>query len=138
MIRLATSPEPHAVRASPSVLTMFSATHKTSTQPYSLHAPRPEPEPNPEPNPEPDTAVSAQHDEHAGITVADWDELFHAVIARLQACAGVASKEHAPEHRLGAVASLQVTVQECVASLNWLHAALPRERQQHQLHQSAH
>ena len=127
MIRLATSPEPHKATTARSVLAMFKANNMTHT----THRNIPAPDPDPEPNPEPDAAISAQQ---CDITPADWDVLFHAVTARLQACSGPATaeqlSEHVPEHLLGVTASLQATVRECVASLNQLHAVLTRERQQ--------
>lgn len=131
MIRLADSFDPPLVRNAPSVLAMFKeanlfdAAHVSAHAP--THAPPHVPKPEPQPNPEPDAAVSSQNTE---INLADWDALFHAITARLQACSGPASLEHLPEHMLGVTATLQVTVRECAASLNRLHAALVRERQQ--------
>ena len=103
------------------MLAMFKAENMFVAAPCSVTVPRPDPEPNPEP----DSAVTAPHSD---LSAADWDELFHAVVARLQACTGLDPKARQPEHLLGVTASLQVTVQECVTSLNWLHAALPRDR----------
>lgn len=123
MIRLATSTEPHTARIARSVLAMFKANNMTDT----THRNIPAPEPDPEPNPEPDAALTAQRSD---INPADWDVLFHAVTARLEACTGPAPLEQLPEQLLGVTAPLQATVQECVASLNQLHAVLTRERQQ--------
>ena len=127
MIRLAISTEPHSLQSAYTAFPMFKARKSTETELWGSHTPRPMPEPNPEPNPEPDAAVSVQH---SALAQDDWDQLFHAVVARLQACAGADAFQQAPDHRLGMSASLQVTVQECVVSLNWLHAALLREREQ--------
>ena len=55
----------------------------SSDMPNSMHRPIPAPEPNPEPNPAPDAAWP---NDHANITPADWDQLFHAVQARLEDC----------------------------------------------------
>ena len=106
-----------------------------------------EPSLEPQPNPEPDAAVGTnsiqvdpvdqnaeiyQTDQAPSISPADWDALFYAITARLRACAGSDSLDHLPEHMLGVTASLQATARECAASLNKLHAALVRERHQHQ------
>ena len=134
MIRLANSFEQHAVSNAPSVLAMFKTDNMFQTAPMSGPAPKPRPEPDPEPNPEPDAAISLSTTEivqASSISPADWDALFHAITARLEACCGPASSDHLPEHTLGVTASLQATVRECAASLNQLHAALVRERQQH-------
>ena len=111
---------------------MFKEANLFDARHFNGHVPKPEPEP--QPNPEPDAAIGTRTDQtpHTGdISPADWDALFHAVTARLQACSGPANWEHLPEHRLGATATLQVTVRECAASLNRLHAALLRDRQHH-------
>ena len=110
---------------------MFKPDNRLGTAPKSSHAPKPDPEPNPEP----DAAIgirSAEIAQACDISPADWDALFHGITARLEACSGPASLEHLPEHMLGVTASLQVTVRECVASLNRLHAELVHERQKHQ------
>lgn len=102
---------------------MFRVDNMTDTTHRSI----PAPDPDPEPNPEPDAAISARLSD---ITPADWDVLFHAVTARLQACTGPAPLEQLPEHLLGVTATLQATVRECVASLHQLHVVLTLERQQ--------
>ena len=133
MIQLASAPDlsqqPHNASTAGFILTMFKDPSRLDSSIPSIHAPRPDPErnPDPEPNPEPDSAVSAKHSD---ITPADWDTLFHAVIARLETCAGHAPLAQMPEHALGVTATLQATLRECVASMNWLHAALLRERQE--------
>lgn len=127
MIRLATSSEQPSARTVLSVQAMFRANNITATIPRSSPAPKPDPEPNPEP----DSAVIARCFD---ITPADWDTLFYAVTARLQACAGPDTSEQfsedVSEHLLGVPASVQATVRECVMSMNQLHAALMYERQQ--------
>ena len=137
LIRLASSFETFAVSNVPTVLAMFKADGMSGPAAMSSPAPAPEPEPNPEP----DAAVgimgaeitqSAQLSQDSDISPADWDTLFYAITQRLQACSGPVSVDHVPEHMLGVTASLQVTVRECAASLSRLHAALVRERQQHQ------
>ena len=131
VIRLATSFEPYLARATPSALAMFKADNMFDTTPSSSPAPKPDPQPNPEPDAAIDT-TNVCTAPATDISPADWDALFHAITARLQACSGPASVDHLPEHMLGVTASLQVTVRECAVSLNRLHAALVRERQQHQ------
>ena len=131
MIRLSSSHEPYAARAGPSVLASLKPKDMFNTAAPSSHAPKPDPQPNPEP----DAAIgirSAQVAQTSDINPADWDALFHAITARLEACSGPASLAHLPEHMLGVTVSLQVTVRECVASLNRLHSELVRERQQRQ------
>ena len=113
---------------------MFKANNMSDTTLSSSPAPKP----NREPNPQPDAAIgvrSAQIAQTSHISPADWDELFHAITARLEACSGTARLTHVPEHMLGVTASLQVAVRECAASLQLLHMALVRERQLHQHHQ---
>ena len=127
MIRLATSPEPHAVNTARSILNMF----KTSGLPDPTHRSVPGPRPNPEPNPEPDAALAAHF---PNISPADWDRLFDAVTERLQASTSPAPSDAAAQHPLGMTATLEETVSECVESLNRLHTMLTRERQhRHQL-----
>ena len=127
MIRLATSPEQTSANTVHSVKALFRLNNITDSIACSIPAPKPEPEPNPEP----DAAVNARCFD---ITPADWDTLFYAVTARLQACSGASTSEQlsedVPEHLLGAPASVRATVRECVVSLNHLHAALIHERQQ--------
>ena len=129
MIRLATSPEPHTVSNARSVLALFKPSNMIATTHRSI----PAPEPDPEPNPAPDAAVNTQE---CGIDPSDWDVLFHAVTVRLQACTAPVPLEQLRDnthgHELGMTASLQVTVLDCVESMNLLHAALPRDwHQQH-------
>ena len=124
MTRLATSTEPLAVRnARSSALTMFRANNSAE----DAHRDIPEPEPNPEPNPAPDGAVTARGSK---LSPADWDVLFNAVTARLQACGGSDMPTNLPEHLLGASASMQTTVRECVEALKRLQVDLTQERQQ--------
>ena len=108
---------------------MFKETDLIDAMRRGVHAPRPEPDPNPEPNPEPDSTVNARRSE---ISPADWDILFHAVIERLETCAGHAPLAEMPEHALGVSGSIQTTLRECVVSMKWLQVALLRERDQHQ------
>lgn len=123
MIRLATSPDPHTVNATRSVLTMFKRNSMTDPTHRSIPGPRP----NPEPNPEPDAELAARF---PNISPADWDRLFDAVTERLQASAAPAPLEAVAQHPLGMTATLEETVSECVESLNRLHTMLTRERQQ--------
>ena len=133
MIRPAHFNDPYSVRRAPSVQALFKEANLFDARHVNGHVPKPEPEP--QPNPEPDAAIFSRADQAfrtCDISPTDWDALFHAVTARLEACSGPANPRHLPEHRLGASATLQVTVRECAASLKRLHAALMRERQQHQ------
>ena len=131
MIELASksdlSEQPYNAGTANSRLTMFKNTSGLDSSIRNIHAPRLEPESSPEPNLEPDPAASAAHSD---IAPADWDMLFHAVIERLETCAGHAPPEQMAEHALGVTAALQATLLECVASMNHLHAALSRERQE--------
>ena len=132
MIRTANSLGPHTASNAPWVRTMFKETNLFDATQRSAQQPRqkpdPDPEPNPEPNPEPDSALHAGHFE---ISPADWDTLFHAVIERLQTCAGHAPLAQIPEHALGESPSVQATLHECVLSMKWLHVALQSERDLH-------
>ena len=109
---------------------MFIETNLSDATQRTIHAPMagPDPSPNLELNPEPDSAASARRSE---ISPDDWDILFHAVIERLQTCAGHAPLAQMPEHALGVSGSIQATLRECVVSMKWLHVALLRERDQH-------
>ena len=129
MIRLATSPEPHIVSNARSIFALFKRSNMTATTHRSI----PAPEPDPEPNPAPDAALNTRE---CDIDPSDWNVLFHAVTARLQASTGPVPlgqlRDHAHGHELGMTASVQATVLDCVESMNLLHAALPREwHQQH-------
>ena len=123
MIRLATSSEQTSAKTVLSVKAMFRVNNITHPIPCS--------NPVPKPGPELDAVVNARCFD---ITPADWDTLFYAVTARLQACAGPSTlgqlSGEVPEHLLGVPASVQATVRECVMSMNQLHAALMHERQQ--------
>lgn len=121
MIRLATSPEPHAARTESSKLTML----KTKNMADEAHRNIPAPEPNPEPNPQPNAAIAAWS---SSITPADWDALFIAVTEQLQASITPVPPEPSTHHPLGVAGSLEETVQECVVSLKRLYATLLRDR----------
>ena len=66
----------------------------------------------------------------SSIAADDWDELFHAVQARLLDCVGKRLSK-TPELPLQDPAALvEAVVLECVAALDQLHTALKRERVQ--------
>jgi hypothetical protein len=119
MIRLASSPEPHALKPERTALGMFKTQNMTEGAHRNIAEQGPQPMPGP--NPEPDAAISP----------ADWDVLFNAVTERLEACSGLAPLDEIPELEaepsMGRTRSLQATVRDCVNSMNRLHAALPRD-----------
>ncbi len=103
----------------------------SSDMPNSMHRPIPAPEPNPEPNPAPDAAWP---NDHANIAPADWDQLFHAVQARLEDCVSDSLLRTPGLALRDKQAVTKTTVLECVEALKQLHAALTLERQQRQAH----
>ena len=121
MIRPANTPMPHVKSDALSVLQMFRAQDAS----YMSHRPIPAPEPNPEPNPQPDGLTN---ESHSNIPIADWDELFHAVTARLEGCVSNPKMQSLAEKVPATAQSVQATVLECVSALNQLHAALVQER----------
>ena len=127
MIRIGSSHNPLTARSAGAALISFRSNDAPAADQPNVHAPRPDPEPNPEPD-------SAVHGQLPDISPADWDILFNAVVARLEACTGPAPleqlPEHVPAHVKGVIQSLQATVRECAESMRLLVAALPRKQQQ--------
>lgn len=64
------------------------------------------------------------------IAISDWDDLFHAVEARLRAAVET-RPEQAPaaQQRPGTAFEVQTVVLECITALDQLHVALMHERQ---------
>ncbi len=125
MIRLASSPMPHAASVAHSVLDLF----RIKSNPTDMHRPIPAPEPSSEPNPEPDGALTARR---ANIAPDDWDELYHAIQKRLENCVDDALNKSLllPPHERQA--ATKAAVLDCVASMTQLHTSLTRERQAQQ------
>ncbi len=120
MIQLAQTASQYSNRAAPSVLDTFRAEHMAS----ALHRPIPSPEPDPNPGPD---AIS---NGHSNISAADWDELFHAIQARLENCVDDAllkAPELPPNERHQVI---KTTVLQCVEAMQQLHTALMLEREQ--------
>ena len=124
MSQLASTPMPHVNSAAPSGLRVSSVKNILDMAPRPI----PAPEPDPEPNPAPDGMAEASH---LDIATVDWDELFHAVTARLEGCVNGTAVQKLVDQVPGIAQSVQTTVLECVSALNQLHAALVRERQLH-------
>jgi hypothetical protein len=140
MIRLASSPEPHvrATDRSPAVtlpseplvpklaaggLESGGKVPESRSEPEQLSLPAipalPEPAPASRPGVE--------------IAVPDWDELFHAVEARLRASVDVSMVSGSIEKPLaGVTGDVQLVVLECLTALRQLHTALTHERYMHQ------
>ena len=125
MIRLANAPMPHVTRMAHSVLEMFSVKSSTS----NMHRPIPAPEPNPEPNPAPDAGLIALR---SSIAPDDWDDLFHAIQARLEGCVDEALNKGAEQPIHVRQSLTNAAVLDCVASMRQLQASLAVERQVHQ------
>lgn len=146
MIRLASLPPKQVTDIRQSALDMPDSQNASPlspqvTQPV-MHRPIPAPEPNPEPNPGPDDGTPSKGISHTvmnHISDADWDQLFHAVKARLLAqCVDEALHKNAQLALLDSLAMMKAAVLECVNDLTLLHASLKIERhkcQEHQRHQ---
>ena len=126
MIRLANMPMPHVTRMAHSVLDGFSVnSHLTPHH-------RPIPEPDPEPNPGPDAAMVSRS---SNIAPDDWDKLFQAIQARLEACVNDALNKSLELSLLKRHSVTKAAVLDCVESMKQLHASLTVERQAHQKHE---
>lgn len=95
---------------------------------HIMHRPIPAPEPNPEPNPGPDGVTQASHIISNHIAAADWDELFHAVQARLEHCVEEAVFRTARLTLDDRYAVTKSAVMECVRDMMSLQASLTVER----------
>ena len=124
MIQLAGAPTPHVAPTERSVLGLFRS--KGASQLMSRLTPATQLEPVVSP------AVAAQASGHGNISPADWDELFHAIQARLENCIDNAL-DNAPELPLNERhAATKTTILECVDAMRQLHASLTLERQAYQ------
>ena len=134
MIQLAQTASQCPNRAAPSVLDTFRAEHMAS----ALHRPIPSPEPDPEPNPGPDAINNGHINGNSNISAADWDELFHAIQARLEHCVSDAFHKapELPAHERQEV--IKATVLQCVEAMQQLHAALTTERAEIEARQQLH
>lgn len=65
------------------------------------------------------------------IAIPDWDDLFHAVEARLKAAVEMTPAQALASQPPGAAGEVQVVVLECLTALDQLHVALMHERQIH-------
>ena len=139
MIQLANSQKLHVTRVAHSVLDLFR--NKNSSQPtplltqHTMHRPIPAPEPNPEPNPGPDGVTQSKLTSRDYISAEDWDELFHAVQARLEHCVGEALLKTPQIALHDRYAMTKAAVLECVSDMKQLHVSLALERQKWQQHQ---
>ena len=125
MIQLAGAPTPHVAPTERSVLGLFRS--KGASQLMSSPTPATQLDPTVSP-----AAAIAQATGHGNISPADWDELFHAVQARLENCIDNAL-DNAPELPLNERhAATKTTILECVDAMRQLHASLTLERQAHQ------
>ena len=124
MIRLANTPMPHVKSAARSVLQIFRGKEISYMTPNPVSAA----ERNPESNPAQDSMAG---EPHLDIAPNDWDELFHAVTARLEGCVSNTKMQGLADKVPATAQSVQTTVLECVSALNQLHAALVHERQTH-------
>ena len=126
MIQLAQTASQYPNRAAPSVLDTFRAEHMAS----ALHRPIPSPEPDPEPNPGPDAINNGHINGNSNISAADWDELFHAIQARLENCVDDALLKAPELPPLERHQVIKTTVLQCVEAMQQLHTALRLEREQ--------
>ena len=152
MIRLVNTTAPHVPNMRPLVLDLFRSNSASQLESqvmrHTIHRPIPAPEPNPEPNPGPDAVRHNSHAKNVSIPVLDWDELFRAILVRLEYCVGD-SQLRTPQLALYDRHTVtKETVLECVTAMKQLHAFVMLERQecqeqleqqkkyqQHQLHQ---
>ena len=125
MIRLASSPMPHVSNAVQSVLNLLTSEQSLTSPHRPLHRPIPAPEPNPEPDPAPDRQIANRY----SLSPAVWDELFHAVLARLEGCVDDAfiQAEKLPEPQRSD--ATKTAVLDCVHAMKQLHFSLTCERQ---------
>lgn len=63
------------------------------------------------------------------IAISDWDDLFHAVEARLKAAVETRPEQALAAQPPGAASVVQTVVLECITALDQLHVALMHERQ---------
>ena len=96
-------------------------TRYTNKELWALHRPIPAPEPDPEPNPAPDAAGQAGR---GCINRTDWDTLFRAVQARLEACVGDAQLRQPQLVLFDRHSVTKTAVLECVQAMTQLHAEL--------------
>ena len=139
MIQLANSQTLHVTRVANSVFDLFRNKNSSQATPLLtqnlMHRPIPAPEPNPEPNPGPDGVTQSELISRDHILAEDWDELFHAVQARLEHCVGEALLRTPQIALHDRYALTKAAVLECVSDMNQLHASLTLERQKWQEHQ---
>lgn len=128
MIRLASMPMPHITNVAQSVLKVLASKQSPDAQ----HRPIPAPEPNPEPNPAPDAPLASSQ---FTLSPVIWDELFDAVLIRLEGCVdeAVNDAEILPVPQRSD--ATKIAVHECIEAMKQLHKNLTLERQSHEKHQ---
>lgn len=121
MIRLATIPALHANRTVKSVLRLFGSTSSLNV----AQRPPVSPEPNAKPSLEASSVAVLQR---PSIPPDAWDDLFQAVVMRLENCVDdpfVKSQNSPPQDRSAAT---KIAVLECVEAMKQLHSSLAHKR----------
>ena len=117
MITMAQTPKEYA----PGTVHLQIDTRFTNKEMSAPHRPIPAPEPDPEPNPAPDDAGQAGR---GHINCTDWDTLFRAVQARLEACVSDALLKQPQLPLFDRHTVTKTAVLECVQAMTQLHAEL--------------
>ena len=117
MITMAQTPQQYA----PGTAHLPTDTRYTHKEMSAPHRPIPAPEPDPEPNPAPDATGQAGR---GHINCTDWDMLYRAVQARLEACVSDAQLRQPQLVLFDRHSVTKTAVLECVQAMTQLHAEL--------------